>query len=455
MDVAAWRRPAHALLERLAVDTDTVSAEERRGFRAFSRRLMADTYPAVALLFVAAALLWWPLDPLLLAHAPSAVRGLAEVRATTVGAALVFLVLARTTHLVRRAPALLGTLGLLLPVGVIGATLAPLSGFDDGPWFHLLYVVPNLSALLLVPLPRRVLAAFALSGAALVGYVAGEPAHLHDPMLGLSASYLVFATLLSVVIGHALHVLLLGTFVQRHRLAALNADLEARVAEQTRDLRDLLSRLQDVREEERAWIARELHDALGQQLTAMRYTVAYARTPDGDAARTNGALAELEQLLGDTDETVRRILDRLRPVILDRLGLVAAARWLLDDVARRTGLETRLDVRPESLTVPPDRATALFRILQEGVHNVTRHADAGRVDVRLERLDDGGVRLRVDDDGVGLPPEPTRGSTGLGLESVRERAGAFGGTARWEASPAGGARLDVRLPAPDEMEAAR
>jgi signal transduction histidine kinase len=190
-------------------------------------------------------------------------------------------------------------------------------------------------------------------------------------------------------------------------------------------LRALSERIEAAREEERTNIAREIHDELGQALTALKLDLAWV----GRRVTSDAALApKLEAMGRAADEIlaeVRRISAQLRPGLLDDLGLRATIEWQAEEFAHRTG--TKCTVRADIGDLQLDRglATAVFRIFQEALTNIARHASATEVEVGL-RLERGHLRLDVADDGVGVPEIAPRNAT-LGLLGMRERARRFGG----------------------------
>lgn len=206
-------------------------------------------------------------------------------------------------------------------------------------------------------------------------------------------------------------------------LEQLNTELEQRVADAQRDLRALASRVEHIREEQMTHLAREIHDVLGQELTVFKVDVSWLRrrlddAPEPIRQRLDGTLERLDAMFA----TVRRIASGLRPRILDDLGLIAAIEVHARELAKRTGLAIELAL-PDELPVDSATATVVFRILQELLTNVVRHAHAARVEVTLTATDHQ-LLLRVVDDGIGIP-EPAQG---LGLLGMRERALAAGGT---------------------------
>jgi len=188
--------------------------------------------------------------------------------------------------------------------------------------------------------------------------------------------------------------------------------------------RALAGWIEAAREDERTRIAREVHDQLGQALTALKLDVGWLQRRVTDPPLA-GKLDDMARQADDILRAVRRIAADLRPGLLDDVGLRAAIEWQAEDFARRTG--TPCAVRSELGDVQLERglATNVFRIFQEALTNVARHAGAHRVEVSLG-LDRGQLRLEISDDGVGLPEVGPRGTT-LGILGMRERAWRVGG----------------------------
>jgi len=213
-----------------------------------------------------------------------------------------------------------------------------------------------------------------------------------------------------------------------------------------RQLRELSARLQNVREEERARVAREIHDELGQALTAIKIDLAsLLRAPRTDQQEE---LQKVESILRMVDQTilsVRRIATELRPGILDDLGLVAAVEWAAEEFEARTGTKCRLDLPEDDIVIDPERTTAIFRIFQETLTNITRHAEATEVDVRLAR-EDGNIVLEVRDNGRGIGEEELSTGRSLGILGMRERALLLGGELTISGTPGKGTIVKLRIP---------
>ena len=202
------------------------------------------------------------------------------------------------------------------------------------------------------------------------------------------------------------------------------------------------------REQEKSRIARELHDELAQSLTALRMDVAWLRqrgaAPDVPAA---AKLAAMETMLDRMVAATRRIAADLRPLMLDDLGLVPAAQWLVESFKERHGIACEIDIVPPDLELEDPQATVVFRIMQESLVNVARHAQASRVDITLEHAD-GEIRLRVADDGRGFDPSAARRPNSFGLVGLRERAHLVDGHITIDSAPGRGTAVEVRIPLP-------
>jgi len=211
-------------------------------------------------------------------------------------------------------------------------------------------------------------------------------------------------------------------------------------------LRNLTVYLESVREQERTNIAREIHDELAQSLTALKMDLAWL---DNKLPRDQIPLVEkvrsMSELIDSIIQTVKRISSDLRPGILDDLGLVAAIEWQADEFQKRTGINCRFTVDPDDLMVDQDRSTAFFRIFQETLTNIARHASASLVSVDLSR-EAGTLMLRVVDNGTGITEEQIHDSKSFGLIGMRERVHPWAGLVNIKGIPGRGTTVEVRVP---------
>jgi len=211
------------------------------------------------------------------------------------------------------------------------------------------------------------------------------------------------------------------------------------------DLRVLTARLNNVREEETALLAREIHDELGQELTGLKMELSWMASRFEDhqqdlRERAIRVLAHIDASVG----TVRDITARLRPAILDHLGLVAAIEWHTQDFEKRSGIACEVVANTSAAGLEPSRAIALYRIVQEAMTNVARHAGATRIDIALHEQD-GALALEIRDNGRGMQSGAASQFQSIGLLGMRERAIAAGGDFRIEGVPGKGTIVSVRL----------
>jgi PAS domain S-box-containing protein len=210
-------------------------------------------------------------------------------------------------------------------------------------------------------------------------------------------------------------------------------------------LRNLSAYLQSMREEERTNIAREIHDELGQVLTALKMDASWL----GSKYKEFGPIVEktksMSDLIDSTIRTVKRICAELRPGVLDDLGLVAAMEWQAEEFQKRSGIACEVSFAPNDIVLDGERSTTIFRIIQEALTNVIRHAEATKVRIRLER-GDGRILLKVEDNGKGITKSQSSAHSSFGLIGIRERARFLGGEAKIEGSEGKGTSVSVSLP---------
>jgi PAS domain S-box-containing protein len=220
--------------------------------------------------------------------------------------------------------------------------------------------------------------------------------------------------------------------------------VRAETEEQREQMRSLAVGLQHAREDERARVARDLHDDIGQILTAIRMELNWIeRRLISPSEEMTERLKSAIDLTGKTVTAVRRVCSELRPAILDDLGLAAAIEWHANEFSSRTGILCEVSVPARKLRLEPATATAVFRICQEALTNIMRHAQAQNVGIYLYEQN-GNACLRVEDDGKGFREEEYSGS--LGLLGMKERARDCGGELQIESSPGKGTTITLEVP---------
>jgi PAS domain S-box-containing protein len=243
-------------------------------------------------------------------------------------------------------------------------------------------------------------------------------------------------------IGGKLYTVILRDVTERVRAdAALRRSRE--------ELRALSANLQQVRELEKSRIARELHEDLAQTLSALKMDVAALETRLADRTSLDETVAaqlqRMRHVIDRNIDSMRRIAAGQRPVMLDDLGLLAAIDWLVDDFVQRHGIAVARDLDIGELAFNADAATAVFRIIEEALSNIVRHAHASRVELSLDANDTNCV-LRIADNGIGASSLPAAGGKSFGLLGARERANALGGRFFIDSMPENGFILTVVLP---------
>jgi PAS domain S-box-containing protein len=227
---------------------------------------------------------------------------------------------------------------------------------------------------------------------------------------------------------------------------------ERRLAEEAlrksrEELRALARHLQRVREEERARIARDIHDELGQGLTCLRMDLAWlgGHLPRRAATDLLGKIKSMTAVLDDNVAVLQRLIKELRPPLLDDLGLGPAIEWLTKDFEARTGIKFKLDIREGDVQVGHEMATAVFRIVQESLTNIAKHsgATAGRVSLKVTA---GSLILEVSDNGKGIGEIEAGGQVSFGLVGIRERVAALGGNVMIKGRRGSGTVVGVEIP---------
>jgi signal transduction histidine kinase len=262
------------------------------------------------------------------------------------------------------------------------------------------------------------------------GYEAGAVDYIVKPIIPE-----VLRSKLAVFVGlHDMNRMLSAELAER-------ALTEQRLRASEENLRALASHLQSVREEERIHIAREIHDELGQALTGLKYDINALAKGGGVANdRTTALCRQIDRIIG----SVRRIASGLRPEVLDEIGLAAAIEWQAREFQRRTGIRCVVETATGFSDPDKERSTALFRVFQELLTNVARHANATRVIVYLAETD--ALTLTVEDNGRGIQEKEFESPRSLGFLGLRERVLAFGGSIDVKGQEGRGTRVSVSIP---------
>lgn len=410
----------------------------------------------IAALTFVCNILWWPTDFIVFRRIPNSTELTLQSRVALALACLTYLLMPRFAFVKRNIISFFALGGMV--IGFASAYAAGRLGNLDTPFFHAQYLGVFGTVPLPLPLRRRIAMTLLFAASIASGIFLPNPENFNSPYVGYCISFFIFGCSLSIWFGHTPYLLSRENFAQAQELSfhaqALTESarqLESRVAERTEELRMILDNVETARETERTHIARELHDELGQELSALRYSLGYTvaryqKNPTNIAAN----LSDLEDLLARTAATTRHLVTDLRPRVLDDLGLDAALSWLVQRTRDRSGLTCSLTVHGELADLPGRVATTAFRVVQEALTNIVRHAQAKNATITVE-CDIVAVHLRIEDDGMGISTSRELGgknneSSGVGLLGMRERIQALEGTISIEDRKPSGTTVQCRLP---------
>jgi PAS domain S-box-containing protein len=221
---------------------------------------------------------------------------------------------------------------------------------------------------------------------------------------------------------------------------------EKKLRDSHNQLRSLAERLQLIREEERATVAREIHDDLGQVLTALKMDISsLQRKSNVEPSELTDRTDKMLELVNSSIQTVKRIATELRPGILDDLGLFSAIEWLFEEFQNRTKIKCKLDIEGEMDLIDDEVSIAVFRIFQETITNITRHSRASHTEVKISCFDNE-LMMEVEDNGKGISVEELDSSRSLGIIGMRERVNILRGEFEVSGDPGKGTKVHVKIP---------
>ena len=289
--------------------------------------------------------------------------------------------------------------------------------------------------------------------------IAALSAHMNSELMSYRSEWLrsiefarysiLGVALLSFLLLVAVFQLLGKDLQHKARIARMvdseNARLGQEVAERTNELIELTNHLQQTTEREKAAVARDLHDELGGILTSAKMDIEWLRLHGERSPETEKRFEQLNRLLDEAVSLKRRVIEDLRPSLLDNLGLGPALEWHVTEHCKKGGLNCKLELGDMVDAIDADTSIALYRIVQEALTNVLRHAKATRFELALHATGDA-IRLQMRDNGVGLPPTFNPAKLSHGLSGMRQRARALGGEVSWTSAPRQGTRIDIRIP---------
>jgi signal transduction histidine kinase len=237
---------------------------------------------------------------------------------------------------------------------------------------------------------------------------------------------------------------LLRAVAERSAMAIDRARMTDELREREVRIVELSGHLLKAQEEERKRISRELHDETGQALMVIRlYLGMLDGTVNSDEAK--GRIGELFAVVDRTIEGIRRIIGRLSPLVLQELGMISAIRKEAKDLTKTAGVRTHVDIPDNFGRLDPVIETAIYRVVQESLHNVAKHAQAKNVEIRLERRGEM-LKLKIEDDGVGIRAVTNPARPSFGMAGMQERVSTLGGQMKVTSHPGEGTRISITVP---------
>ncbi len=447
------RRLARERFRRLDMDldpADEAAPDAIEAFRIHATRLTRTGVHVTAFVLLLLTLVAWPTDLLVFPAGSDGLAVLATWRLWTLCLSIGALAGLRASRFLAERPFPLALAAFTLSMGATGNLMARLGGLES-PLTYGIYTVPLMTVLLVVDLPRRTLATVLMVVTYFACFSIADPHRLATPALVTPIVWVTASSIAAIAVGHVVFVLLRANFLQRRALDRLRRGLEGRVAEQTTQLQDLARNLASVQEEERIRISREIHDELGQTLTGLRMELesleGAAAVAMPDRGLLAGGFARAGDLVTSLHDAVGAVLNALRPALLDARGLVAALDALARDLGRKTGASCTVTCGLDDEALSQEQSIALYRVVQEALTNVARHARARTVAISLD-ADAQGATLEILDDGVGFDPKAAAARGRFGMIGIRERARLVEGQCTVTSSVGHGTRITVRFPFP-------
>jgi signal transduction histidine kinase len=424
-----------------------LSPEWKEALAMHARHLTAAGVRGTAVVMFLLVLLGWPTDLLVFTPGSPEMQAMFSWRVWLLADCAATFVALRGRWWAAHA-FLVALVGFTVPVGVSGWLMGGIGAFHS-PLSYGIYSVPLMTVLLVVDLPKRIFATALLVVAYFVCIFAADPSHLSHPIAGAPFIWSVAASITAVVVGHVVYALLTTNFLQRRRLDAQALELRARVSEQTAEIRHLAASISSIQERERSRIAQDLHDELGQLLVGLGMEIELLQRQTGMNDVTGGPIdgpwPTLREMINGTHDSLHRVIGALQPRALEEQGFDLAVTRMVHDLAKQHRFHAEVHIAVESDAFSPTASVILYRIIQEAVTNIARHAQAHHARLWLDSSD-GDLVLRVSDDGVGFDPALLVNGNCLGLAGIRERSRLLRGTCTIASRPACGCEMVIRVP---------
>jgi signal transduction histidine kinase len=446
-----FRQAGYRVAQSLGLDAalaDGLAPAREALFRDYARRLTITGLRVMAVVMFVLTVLAWPTDWLIFESGSHAMQAIFSWRLWVIGSSVFGFLMLSASRFFSSRPFCAALIFVGVPIAASGYLMGSIGGAAS-PSTYGIYTIPLLTVLLVARLPVRIAVTTLFVVAYHVAYYAANPAHFGDSSSGTLIVWSCASAIAAIAAGHEVYLLLYANFFQRQKLDTFSTELKIQVAEQTAEIREMATGLSTVQEQERARIARDLHDELGQKLVGLAMELQWVKKKlvvqiEPSAPASQGLQRALEQVDG-IHSSIDDILNALRPRALTELGLDSALSKMVQEVAEKNGFKAVVEIEINLEALSETASVVLFRIVQELVTNVARHAQATRAVVVISSAGDG-ILLSVSDDGVGFQVHATGEKGRMGLVGIVERSHLLGGTCEIDSNPGTGTRITILFP---------
>ena len=435
------------------LDVEIVRAKEMKpseadAFRKHCNRLTIAGLHAVGITTSVGAIIPWFTDFLFFDRQSNFFRMLLIFRSSIVLLTLISLVALRISRTIAANPYYLGLIAFSISMTITGGLIPMVGGFET-PFAYGIYTAPMLSIMFFVGPGKRAVATAAILVSFFVPMFLVSPQQLSFRFIGVPLIWSLASAFAAFAAGHVIYLVLRTNFLQRRELADLTNNLQDRVREQTEKIRKLTSTVFEVQEQERHRISHDLHDEMGQLLTRLGMEVEWIE--EEEHAADEGSLSSrkstrvLKGLIDSLHDTLDRVLGALRPILLEKQDFNIVFPRMVQNLAKRKGIDVEVSLEVSIEHLSDTAKTALYRIVQEGMTNIVRHADASHAWISFE-AGEANLEVRIRDNGRGFDPKRIEDKNRLGLRGMQERVKLLEGVFSIESKPDEGCEIILTLP---------
>lgn len=426
-----------------------VSEHERANFWEYTRRLTVFGASVVAIVLLIQDMLLWPTDYLVYPPGSNALQAVQTLRIMVAAACITSLVGLKFVAAFRRRPVLFTTSMLTISMAGVGWMFGKTVDMHS-PLVYQIYSIPIATILIIVPLGLRILITTLVVAVYLAAFFMAKPDFFTPYTAGGPVIWLLAAVSGSVVVGHVFYKLLWSNFHKQLLLDQAADERDSILNRQAGDIRDLVRQLDSIEERERLNFAQEIHDELGQVLAGMRMEVdrLHMLVDRNDMGRVPESFKRLNEFFDSMNNSIHFLINKLRPGLLEKMGLIATIKNGCATFQKRYGIHCDATIGIEEESLSQTQVSNLYRIIQEAVTNVAKHAKASLVEINLYREGMDNV-LKIRDDGQGFDPEQIKNGT-FGLAGIRERTRQINGTLEIKAAKGKGTEIVIIFPVKEE-----